>query len=256
MELGNYTTSFSLTKEALGILRQLNDEAGIATALWELGVCATRPGDYEQAAQYLEESLLIIRKIGDWSQLAIILTGLAEVALRQGEYERAAELEAESLTLRRKMGGSWGIAVSLGNFAWIALRQGDLKQAGALLSESLTLRYEIGNIGGIAWCLEKYAEIAIIKGQQESDLRPTDDFQRAARLFGAAKALRAPVNSIIDLVDQPDYERLVAVLRARLGEETFTAVWAKGQAMTLAQVTDFALAMSQTALRQPKSRGH
>jgi len=241
--LGDYASAPALMKEALGIMRELKDVRGIARALWQLGACAVGPGDYEQAVQYFEQALALLRQLGDESQTAIALSGLAEVSVRKGDYERAAALEEESLALRREIGYTWGIAVSLGNFAWIALRRDDLKQAVALLAESLTLRREIGDRGGIAWCLEKLAEIALITGQRESALRPDEDFRRAARLFGAAEALRAPVNSAIDLVDQPEYERQLAILRAQLDEAIFTTAWAKGQAMTLQQAIEYALAV-------------
>lgn len=80
--------------------------------------------------------------------------------------------------------------------------------------ESIALRREIGERGGIAWCLEKLAEIALTNGEQEGAPLGQHEFQRAARLFGAAEALRAPVNSSVDLVDQPEYERQLASVRA------------------------------------------
>jgi len=242
-ELGDYTTASSLMNEALGIMRELNDERGIARALWQLGQCAVRPGDYEHAVEYFELALPLLRQMGDRSHTAIALSGLAEVAIRQGDYERATVLEEESLALRRDIGETWGIAISLANFAWIALRRDDIKQAAALLGESITLRREIGDKGGLAWCLEKLAEIALTKGQQESAPRRDEDIQRAARLFGAAEAVRALVNSSIDLVDQPEYKRQVAVVRAQLGEAAFTEAWAEGQAMTLEGAIDYALAV-------------
>jgi hypothetical protein len=145
--------------------------------------------------------------------------------------------------MRREINEPWGIAVSLGNFAWIALRRDDLQQAVSLLSESLTLRGEIGDRGGVAWCLEKMAEIALTTGQRESSSpEREEDFRRAARLFGAAHSLRAPVNSKIDLVDQPEYERQLSLVRDQLDETTFAAGWDQGQAMTLQQAVDYALA--------------
>lgn len=247
-EVGDYASASSLMKEALDIMRGLNDQRGIARALWQLGQCAVRPGDFEQAVQYYEMALPLLRQIGDKSHTAIALSGLAEVAVRRGDYERAYILEEESLALRREIDETWGIAISLANFAWIALRQNDLKQAAALLAESITLRHEIGDKGGIAWCLEKLAEIALTTGQQASASRRDEGFRRAARLFGAAEALRAPVNSSIDLVDQPEYERLVAIVRAELDEAAFTDAWAEGQAMTLEQTIKYALTVEPDQL--------
>jgi tetratricopeptide (TPR) repeat protein len=244
-EVGDYETASSLMKEALGIMRELQDPRGTGRALWQLGQCAVRPGDYEQAVEYFEMALPLLRQIGDHSHTSIALSGLAEVALRKGDYKRAAALEEESLAMRREINEPWGIAVSLGNFAWMALRQNDLKQAAALLAESITLRREIGDRGGIAWCLEKLAEIALTTGQRVSAPRREEDFQQAARLFGAAEALRAPVNSKTDLVDQPEYERQLALVHAQLDETTFAKAWAEGQTMALERAIEYALSVKE-----------
>jgi predicted ATPase len=239
---GNYTKASSLLREALGTMRELNDQRGIARALWQLGWCAIRSGDYEGAVEYFAEPLSYYRQTGDKNGLSYVLSGLGEVALRQGDYERATALLEESLVLRREVGDKWGVAVSLGNFAWVALRRDDLEQAVTLLAESMTLRHEIGDVGGITWCLEKFAEIALTRGQAASAPPRDEDFRRAARLFGAAEALRAPSGSAIDLVDQAEYERQLAIVRAQLDEADFGAAWAEGQAMTLERAVVYALA--------------
>jgi predicted ATPase/DNA-binding CsgD family transcriptional regulator len=240
-ELGGYMTAFILMKEALEIMRELDDIRGVSRALWQLGARAVRPGDYEQAVQYFEEALPLLRQIGDRGHTSVALSGLSEVAIRQGDYKRATLLEEESLALRREIEEPWGIAISLANFGWIALRQDDLKQAVNLLRESLTLRRDIGERGGSTWCLEKLAEIALITGQRKSLLNSEEDFQRAARLFGAAEAMREPVDSKIDLVDQPEYNRQVAALRDHLKDATFTKAWAEGRGMSIKQAIEYGL---------------
>jgi non-specific serine/threonine protein kinase len=98
-------------------------------------------------------------------------------------------------------------------------------------AESLAVRTEIGDRSGIAWCLEKLAEASARQN------RPW----QAVRLFGAASALRAPVKSVIDPVDRPEYARSLARLRAELGETAFAAAWAEGSAMKLRHAVDYAL---------------
>lgn len=240
-ELGNYDLAFELINEALDIMRELNDIRGIARALWQLGACAIRPGKYDQAVQYFDEALIYLQKIGDRGQTAIALSGLAEVAIRQEDLERAFSLEEKSIAMRREIEDPWGIAVSLGNFAWISLQQGDLERAVTLLRESLTLRHDIGDRGGSAWCLEKLAEIALILGQRKSSLISGNNFEQAARLFGAAEALREPVKSKIDLVDQPEYDRHIKVLREKLDDATFTKARAEGRKMSREKAIEYAL---------------
>jgi len=90
--------------------------------------------------------------------------------------------------------------------------------------------------------LERLAEAAWLQGQAAPAARRSADFQRATRLYGTAAALRARLNAVMDEVDRPEYERNIAVLRASLGEEVFSAAWAAGGALSLEQAVEEALA--------------
>ncbi len=237
-EVGEYESASTLMKEALEIMRELQDKKGIARALWQLGACEVRPGNFLQARQYFEEALPLLRQIGDNSNTAIALSGLAEIAIREGDFEQATIFEEESLAMRKEMDEPWGIAVSLGNFAWIALRRDDLEEAERFVKESLKLRRDIEDRGGCAWCLEKLAEISLVVGQREHS---KEQFQRAAKLFGAAEGMREPVDSSIDLVDMPEYERQVATVKSHLVENEFKFAWDRGHSLTMGQAINFAL---------------
>ena len=77
----------------------------------------------------------------------------------------------------------------------------------ARLGESLEVRREIGDQSGSAWCLERLAEVALAQGQAE----------KAVRLFGAGAALRASISSVIDPVDQPEYDSKIFVVAKEIG---------------------------------------
>lgn len=81
----------------------------------------------------------------------------------------------------------------------------------------------------MAWCLEKLAEIAYIH----------KDNGRAALIFGAAAVLRVSVNAAIDATDQPEHDRLIARIRAGLGDDVYEAVWAEGQEMSLEHLMEY-----------------
>lgn len=240
VEVGEYETASELILQALDIMRELNDERGIMTCLSDLGACSLRAGEYARASEYLEEALLLSRGI-DPRRRAMTLSGLSELALRQANLDRALELEEESLVLRREIGDKWGIAVSLGNLAWIALKQGDLDRTDTLLEESIAIRRQVSDPGGIAWCLEKMAQVALLKALLKSARQRHENLQRAAHLFGAANALRKPGGSVIDLIDQPEHEAQLAVVREQLGAATFKIATEEGEAMTLEQAIEYAL---------------
>lgn len=230
-EVGDYATASGFLEEALAIWRELEYKHGIARALISLGWAALRSGNYHLANARLEEALALSRELGDTRSIGFELSGLGEVALRQGDYVRAIRLLEESLELRRQLGNKWGVGVSLGTLGWVAMCEGDWNRAVARLGESLEVRQEIGDKGGNAWCLERLAEVALVQAQAE----------KAVRLFGAAAALRASIGSVIDPVDQPEYESNLTSLRAELGEERFAVKWDEGRAMTLEQAVAYAL---------------
>ncbi len=229
-EAGDYATAPGFLEEALTIWRDLEDNHGTARALINLGWAALRSGDYQLADERLEEALILSRELGDTRGIGFALSGLGEVALRQGDYARATRLVEESLELRRQIGNKWGVGVSLGTLGWVAMREGDWNRAVARLGESLEVRREIGDKSGSAWCLERLAEVAMAEGQAE----------KAVRIFGAASTLRTSIGSVIDAVDQPEYKRTLAALRAELGEAHFTAAWTEGGKLTLEQAVAYA----------------
>jgi hypothetical protein len=66
--------------------------------------------------------------------------------------------------------------------------------------------------------------------------------ERAARLFGAAEALREAIGTPLPPADRAEHDRSVAAVRTALGEEAFAAAWAEGRALTLEHAVAFALA--------------
>jgi predicted ATPase/DNA-binding NarL/FixJ family response regulator len=230
-ELGNYPAAFPHYDEALTLFRQLEDAPGIGDTLNMLGWAFMRTGDYTRAEQHFDDALLVLREVGDLRQIAATLAGLGELALRRGQHERAEKLLKESLEHNRSLGARWPIAAGLGTLAWLALARRDFDGTRALLGESITLRAAIGDRSGIAWCLEKLAKMASLQDQPA----------RAVVMLGAAQALRKPIHSTVDPADQPDHDRMLASVRAAIGEKAFAVSWAEGQGMSLESIVEYAL---------------
>jgi tetratricopeptide (TPR) repeat protein len=142
--------------------------------------------------------------------------------MRQGELEQAAKVYEENLGRLRQLGDAWTISWALGGRGEVARLQGDYELAGSLLRESLAMILERGYPVEIAFTLEALGHLAADQG------RPA----RAARLWGAADALRDEVHSPLSPTYQRDYRPYFDEARAELGQATFEAAWAKGRAMT------------------------
>jgi hypothetical protein len=61
-------------------------------------------------------------------------------------------------------------------------------------------------------------------------------------MWGAAEAQREVIGSPIAPVDREQYGKQVAEARQAVGENAFSAVWAKGRAMTMEQAIALVLA--------------
>ncbi len=66
--------------------------------------------------------------------------------------------------------------------------------------------------------------------------------RRAARLLGAADALRAEMGATLDRDNLAEYDRMVAAARRQLGARDWAAAWAEGRAMAVEQAVAYALA--------------
>jgi non-specific serine/threonine protein kinase len=119
----------------------------------------------------------------------------------------------------------------LGNLSYAALHQGDYERAEALVREGLALLWELESKYFVNFGLEVSAGPAAAKGQPE----------RAARLLGAAEALREAMGLGLQPADQFEIDRYEAAAREQLDEATFEAAWAEGRAMTLEEAVAYAL---------------
>ena len=84
--------------------------------------------------------------------------------------------------------------------------------------ESIVEWKRIGHRAAIAHQLECFASIAKIEEQG----------QRAARLFGAAEALREKIDIPMTDMEHVEYEREISELKAGMDEKVFVSAWTEG----------------------------
>lgn len=233
---GDYVSMRSLYEESLAIYQELGDKQGIAAALGNLGATAGHQGDYASARSLLEESLARNREIGDRRGIALALNNVGEIAANQGNYASARSLFEESLTIVRELGDKQNIATALGNLGLVAYLQADYASARPLLKETLTMVQKLGDKEDSAYFLEVFAALIAAEGKPE----------QAARLYGAAEALREAIGAPLHPSDSLRYERDVAAARAQLDETAWTAAWAAGRRMSTEEAVAYALETDPT----------
>jgi non-specific serine/threonine protein kinase len=227
---GDFTMACSLYEESLALLRELGDERGITVALRNLGNMAYAQGGYATARSHFEESLVRARKLRDEPIAAMVLSDLGNLARVQGDYAVAQSLYEQSLALARKLADETIIAWVLHNLGDTLRRQGDHAAARSFLVESLTLARQRGDKLNIVTSLVNLAGVAVLQ----------EELERAVRIGSSAEVLRKTIGLALLPIQQAEYDRLAAAVRAKLGEEAFAAAWAQGQAMTLEQAIEYA----------------
>jgi predicted ATPase/DNA-binding SARP family transcriptional activator/DNA-binding CsgD family transcriptional regulator len=281
---GDYERARVAYEESLELYRRSNDKIGVANALGDLGSLALDRGDYARATSLLEESLTLHRELGSKEVVVGVLNGLGVLASANGDRERSVSYFREALALSRGSGSVRKNAASLGNLGITMLVHGDPEQATALLDESLALFQEIGDSSNIAIGRMHSALAALTQGDHErvralsqeslkllqkgEDKQHIPDCleimaggagaqgraQRAARLWGAAEAMREDIGVPLQPEDRRLLDPYLATARSSLGEVVWQATLAEGRAMMPEQAIEYALTAEESAFPPPVVR--
>ena len=168
---------------------------------------------------------MLARELGDRTLIYRALNNMGYWVYLHGDLEQATSLTQEGLKLAREVGDKFFILQMLETIGSLALSQDDLKQAITCFTEGYSLAKELGNEILVAWHLIGLAKVAVEQNQ----------LKQAARLFAAVE-VRYDINTNLDPDQRDDYKLKVEIVRARLGEKTFTAAWAEGRKMTPEQI--------------------
>jgi predicted ATPase/DNA-binding CsgD family transcriptional regulator len=202
-----------------------------------LGQIAYLQGRLLEAQAHFEAALQSYRELSNGSGMNWLLSWLACVAYRRGDLDHAAALipEAKVGKLPYEDGATMGMALLVQGD--IARAQGQAAAAAEAYGASLQLVVKHGNQPVMADRFDAFAKLAGAAQQPE----------RAARLFGAAAALRARIGIPIPPVEQGDYDAALSSARAQLSPAVFSAAWDAGWALTWMQAAAYALESTITA---------
>jgi DNA-binding CsgD family transcriptional regulator len=136
-----------------------------------------------------------------------------------GDLDAAERSWEGALTLFRREGSEHGASHALSGLADLALQRGEHARAAANWQERLNLTWDSWSL---RWALEGLAAVAAACQQSE----------RAARLLGAAEALRERLGAVLGPGQLLEVERTTAAARAALDEAAFAAAWAEGRRLS------------------------
>ena len=229
---GDYARGVELHEEAVALRRELDDRVGLARSLKNLGNVYLDTGQLDHAAQLYTESVELRRTVGDVHGVGETLNNLGVLARIQGRWDEATVHYEEALVIFNQVGDVQGRGRVLMNLGEAKYEAGDFRAADNYCRQSLEVFQEIGSRWDIADVLEVMAAVAA----------GLDDPAEAARLFGAAEALREHLKAPLPPSEREAYDKRVLEARKKLDGTSFAVAWAWGRAMSLEEAVSYALA--------------
>jgi tetratricopeptide (TPR) repeat protein len=228
--MGDHSAARSRLEASATIHRQHGKSRDLAHALCFMAYELVT-NDPVRARSLAEEGLAIGRATGDKFFVTMALTHLGAVAFVQRDFDAARRCYEEAVAVGRELNDKWALASSLRGLGNVVFLQGDFGAAESHLKESLISLGETREKWLISRAFETLAEMYSAKG----------NYQRAARLFGAAASARDAVGASVLTFYRDNHEHRIVAARDDLGNEQFESLWAEGRGMTLDEAVDYAV---------------
>lgn len=202
-------------ERAREIYEGLGDDSNAAWCRSELGNVAFTDGRLDEAAGLYSAAASFFAEESNVYRQATALANLAEVRRTQGRMKEAAETLEQALALQRARGALDldAMAISVHNLARIRFALGDYDGACRLAAECFEIAARVGYREVTAYAVEMVAELAFADG----------DFERALRLLAVCESLFGQIGALMQGEEQQGYERTLAAVRERLGDDALAA---------------------------------
>jgi predicted ATPase/DNA-binding NarL/FixJ family response regulator len=210
------------------------DARRAAMACAFLGNVARAGGEWDESADWHRRAEALFREEGSTQGVAWARHDLGLLARDHGDLGSAAELLRASLRGFRELDYPWATAWSAWGLGTTLSAQGRLDEAGPLLAEALRIYADVNDPRGIAQCLEALAHVASERAH----------FESAARLIGAAAALRERVAARQSDTEQAKSSAVERALSRALGSQDADTLIHAGRTMPVQQAVDLALAVA------------
>jgi hypothetical protein len=149
----------------------------------------------------------------------------------QGRFDEARERFTPLLAVFRDMGDQHRTNMIHSECAHMERLEGRHDKAESMYRETILEWQRLGHRAAVANQLECFAFIAKVNEHAE----------RTIKLLGAAETLREKIKIPMSEVEQVEYDREVADLKANMDHKEFTSLWAEGKSMTMEGAIQFAL---------------
>ena len=160
------------------------------------------------------------------AMVAIWIAYAAQAALARGDLTAARRLADDAVAAT----SGFHLSLALTTRAGVAIAQGEPEQAGRDAHDALATAASSGTFGATPDTFECLAMLAVGSGSHAE----------AARLFGAADAIRRRCGLVRFKIFDAFFEFSVAALRDAMGEKDFESAWAEGATLSTHEAIAYA----------------
>ena len=225
-----------LAEESIALWRQLNDSAGLATALIHRGWTAHASHEYETAKSSYREGLQHISLAEDPWLYAQLLFYLAAASGFSSELEQMDAYYTQSKALFEQLGDKCAIADLTKDWGGLLIVAGNHAEAIHRLLTSIHLCYELRHKQFIATGL---GSLSFALGLREEP-NPAQASIASAQIGGAAESLMDAIGLTPWTRTDPMAIAVRHYIRSHVDDETWKTSWAAGRALTIEQAIDLA----------------
>ena len=270
MNMGDHQASRATVEESIELAQEINDQAILGEALATFGHCALYGGDPDAALEAAKKSVNICEREGYirllyWAFDAMVhiytntgrkseaaryhkmgtdllekagvpidpistAVGLTGDPFSDNDLDGALKYMDNAIAIMTKRNDKYGLTFMQSSFAHALREHGEYEKALIYYRRTIRLWQDWGHRAAIAHQLECFAFIA----------QALDDTPRAARLFGAAEAIRIAINSLRTPSEQKEFEDARSQLQKKL-KANFEKIWKEGSSLSMEQAIEFAL---------------
>ncbi|MBI3746216.1 MAG: hypothetical protein HY264_06765, partial [Chloroflexi bacterium] len=184
----------------------------------------------DEGVALIEQGAESARRSGSPYAQASVAMAQGRALGRLGETDGAVAAFAVAIERFMELGDERFVVASKSDLAHALRRGGRLDEAAALYRETIAGWVHLGHRGAIANQLENVAYVDIDEGRHD----------RAARLLGAAGAIRESARAAMAFDEEPEFEAYTARLRGAMTPAAFEAATAAGRGLSMKEAVALA----------------
>ena len=197
-EIGQYKTAIEFFKQSLEHKTALKDQTGIASSSNNIGLSYIYIGEYKLAEQYLQKALKILEDANRKDVMMMPINNLGIIQRRLGNQARARAFYEQSLRLSEETKNKNGAAIALSNLAVLKIEEGDFPAALELNLKSLALREELGNKNGVSISLGNIGNVYL---EQDDFKKALDYYEKKLKITEETKVLDSAALALTEIAN-------------------------------------------------------